>query len=357
MRTSLKYLFLLTILALIIWATFFRINSSKGQAAGGAQSNRPSTVKVYIAKNALLDNKLEAIGTVLSNEEVELRSEVTGRVIKIYFQEGTPVRKDELLIKINDAELQAQLQRAESKKKLAESNEARQRSLMEKSVISQNEYDIALNELSVSKADIELIKAQLAKTEIRAPFDGVIGLKYISEGSYITSTNRIASLQNRNAIKIDFTIPEKYSSAVKTRDAVEFTVEGQSTVFKGYVYAIEPKVDPVTRALQLRAMAPVDSRVLPGAFANIIVYMSQQPNALMIPTQALIPELKGQRVFLYQSGKAISQKVKTGVRTSDQVQITDGIKAGDTVIVSGIMQLRPGASVDIESVISKEALP
>ncbi len=358
MKKILKPVLILSMVSFFVWLTYSRITSGQAQSFQAA-SNRPSPVKAMIARTTTLDNKLEAIGSILANEEVELKSEITGRVQKIYFNEGRSVRQGELLVKINDAELQAQLARSESKKKLAESQEARQRMLSEKSVISQNEYDIALNELTVVKADIEVIKAQIAKTEIRAPFDGMIGLKYISEGSYIAPTNRIASLQNRNSVKIDFTIPEKYSAAVKIGDLIEFTVEGQQQIFKGKVYAIEPKIDPVTRSLPLRAMATADIKILPGAFANISLYMSEQPKALMIPTQALIPELKGQRVFIYQAGRAMSQKVKTGIRTSDLVQITDGLKAGDTVIVSGTMQLRHNMPIQIESFVqsTRDVLP
>lgn len=351
-----KYLFWGVLLGIIVWLTASRLLKENAPAQGGGNrgggGSAPMMIKAKIIKPQTLANKIQSTGSVIANEEVELRSEVSGRVVRVYFREGSVISKNDLLIKINDAELTAQLERAESKRKLAESNEVRQRGLFEKNLASQNDYDIALNELNVAKADIELIKAQISKTEIRAPFNGVIGLKYVSEGSYITPTSRIASLQNMDAIKLDFSIPEKYSGAVRVGDDIEYRVEGSDKLYKGKVFAVEPKIELATRTLQLRAISTqIDQRVLPGAFANITLILRDIPGALMIPTEALLPELKGQRVFVYKSGTAVSQKVETGIRTEVDVQITDGIAPNDTIIITGLMQLRNSLPVRISDLI------
>lgn len=333
--------------------TLYRISVEKaGQQVSGPGAFGPPIVKAQIVKTRTVQNHIQATGSVIANEEVDVHSEISGRIVRIYFQEGTRVSKGELLVKINDSELQAQLQRSKSRLALSVSQEKRQKALFEQNLASQNDYDIALNELNANRADIELIEAQLEKTEIRSPFDGVIGLKYVSEGSFISSSTRIATIQDLSAIKIDFAIPEKYSGQVRMGSMIKFTTEESGNEFTGRIYARESKIDVTTRTLQLRAISnSTYGMVLPGSFAKIDIVLTETPNAILIPTQAIIPELKGQRVFLLKGGKAFSQKVETGMRTESEVQVTDGITSGDTLIVSGIMQIRSGAEVNISEII------
>ncbi len=285
---------------------------------------------------------------MLANEEVELKSEVSGRVTKILFKEGGFVKKGDLLVKINDSELQAQLEKAKYVLKLSEEKEYRQRNLLKREAISQEEYDSALNELNVNKAQVDLIKAQIDKTEIVAPFSGKIGLRHISIGSYITPTTIIASLQNIDPIKIEFSIPEKYAGSVEVGDKVNFNIVGSEETFTGKVYAIEPKIDNVTRTLSIRALCSNTSgKLLPGGYADVKLILKDISNALMVPTEAIIPILKGQKLFLYKNGVVTDPIVQTGIRTDTTVQITDGLAPYDTVITSGILQLRPGAPVKI----------
>ncbi len=314
----------------------------------GKGMNAPSPVNVYVLTPKTLENKIQVSGTVLANEEVDLRPEASGKVTNISFKEGSQVSKGDLLLKINDLDLQAQLMKLEYQKKLSEENEFRLHKLLEVQALSQQEYDQAMNQLNTIKADVQLAKAQIAKTEIRAPFDGTIGLKYVSEGSFVSPTTQIASLQDINPVKIDFSIPEKYMSDVQKGDLIEFSVPGSNETFKGTVYAIEAKIDPLTRTAHIRAIYEnTDHKVYPGSYAAVQLIMKEINNALMIPTQALIPELKGQKVFLCKNGKAFSQKVEIGLRTENEVQVIKGIAAGDSVITTGIMQLKPDAPVKI----------
>ncbi|HEY4799974.1 MAG TPA: efflux RND transporter periplasmic adaptor subunit [Bacteroidia bacterium] len=319
--------------------------------------NQTSTVTAYVVKPVVLDNKIFSTGTVLSNEETVLVPEVAGKIIAINFKEGSRVSKGDMLVKINDADLQAQLKKFGVQEKLAAQNEAREKKLLDINGISQAEYDAALTQLNTVKADIELTQAQIAKTEIHAPFNGTIGLKYVSEGSFVTPTTattaaiKIATLQQIDPVKIDFSVPEKYSSAVQLGDSVLFTVQGSDEKFKGEIYAIEPKIDLSTRTIQLRAICQNrNGKIFPGSFAKIDLILKKTSNTVLIPTEALIPELKGQKVFLCKNGRARSQKVETGIRLPEKIQITNGLQAGDTVITTGIMQLRDSSLVKIISV-------
>ena len=345
-----RFKIILVALIILIVAVLFAIPklSSSGSKVPLANMNKSLSVKAHIIKAEKLANNVITSGTILSNEEVELKGEVAGKIINIYFKEGSSVKKGDLLVKINDAELQAQLAKAKYNLKLLEDREHRQRVLLEREAISQEDYDVSLNELNVVKADIELVKAQVAKTEIRAPFDGVIGLKNVSEGSFVNTETIIATLQDINPIKIDFSIPEKYSGSVKVGDQIRFKVVGKDETYTGKVYAIEPKIDPQTRTLKLRAVYSNAARsILPGSFADVELILHEIQGALMVPTYSIIPELKGQKVFLYRDGKAFPQNVEIGIRTDTRVQITNGLAENDTLITSGILQIRPNSPVTI----------
>jgi membrane fusion protein (multidrug efflux system) len=196
--------------------------------------------------------------------------------------------------------------------------------------------------------------AQIDKTEIKAPFDGIIGLRNIYEGSYVSPSIEIASIQDINPVKIDFSVPEKYSEYIHIGDRIEFTLEGSMEQFSGKVYAIEPKVDELTRTIHIRAVCTnAEERILPGSFAKIHLVLNKIDNAVMIPTQSVLSILYGQRVFKYRHGKAVAQDVKTGIRTDTKIQITEGVDEGDTIITTGFMQFRPGDNVRIMSYVNQ----
>jgi membrane fusion protein (multidrug efflux system) len=290
----------------------------------------------------ILKNQLLTTGSVIANEEVDLISETSGRITGIFFEEGKKVRKGQLLIKINDAELKAEMLKAQYRLKLAEDSEMRGRKQLDIEAISQEDYDVVQNALNTVKAELQLIQAQIAKTEIRAPFDGYIGLRYVSLGSYISQNTRIARVLDINPVKVDFNIPEKYAGLVNPGDKISFRLQGRDTEQQGVVYAVEPKIDPGTRTLQIRARsANPGGSILPGAFTEVKLVLDEIENALLVPTEALIPELDGHKLYLFNAGKAVPTKVEIGLRTENKVQITRGIAAGDSVITTGILQLRP----------------
>lgn len=349
MKNRLKIIIVvIVILVVAVLIALPKLGSTQSNANNTSAANMALSVKAHIVTGEEIANNIQSSGNIMANEEVELRSEVSGKITDIYFKEGTSVKKGDLLIKINDEELQAQLTRAKYRLKLLKDQEYRKRILLEKEAISQEDYDVSLNELNVIKAEVELINAQIAKTEIRSPFDGIIGLKYVSEGSFVTSSSVIASLQSINPLKIEFSIPEKYASSVAVGKPIKFKVTGDENEYTGNIYAIEPKIDHVTRTVKIRALYNnISNRIFPGSFAQVSLELMKIEDAMLIPTYALIPELKGQKVFLYKDGKVSTQSVETGIRTDQRVQITSGLKAQDTVIISGILQLRPGMPVSI----------
>ncbi|MDX1586826.1 MAG: efflux RND transporter periplasmic adaptor subunit [Balneolaceae bacterium] len=352
MSSSLKKiltgLVLFTLVAVIAYPKVKPLFSNNDQAAAQQNNSAPLAVDAVKVEPARVQDKIFSTGSILANEEVELRSEVSGKITEIYLEEGKMVDRNQLLIKINDSELQAQLQRAQYRLDLATERERRQKKLLEKGGISQEDYDATLNEVNVLKSEVQLIQAQIDKTEIRAPFRGRVGLKYVSDGSYISPTTRIASLQNINPVKLDFSVPERYVNRVKVGDEITFTVQGADREFEGEIYAIEPKIDSQTRTLQLRALSDNDEGLLvPGAFADIELILETIDNALMIPTISLVPELQGQKVYLFRGGSVAEQPVQTGLRTAERVRIVDGLQPGDTVLTTGLLQVRQGMPVRI----------
>ena len=344
----------LLIFIVILIVILPKVFSSGGESTAGKNRmgmNIEIPVTGHIVAYEKLGNVVYTTGTILANEEVELRSETSGKVVEILFKEGAYVNKGDLLVKINDADLQAQLRKAESKVKLIEDREARQRQLAQNQMISQEDYESTLNDLEASKAEYDLIKAQIDKTEIRAPFNGVVGLREVSEGSFVTTSTVIARLQNLSNLKIDFSIPQKYTSLVKIGDELNFKLSGNYFQYKARVYAIEPKIDPSTRTLRLRAICTASYKDLyPGAFVNVEVNLKETEQAILIPTVAIVPELKGQSVYLYKGGQVNPQSVGIGLRDEKRVQIISGLAEGDTVITSGILQIRPGAKVKITEI-------
>jgi len=320
-----------------------------GGKGGNAKDAPPVPVDGMVVKNQEVDNKIDVIGTILPNEKVDLKSETTGRITDILFKEDSKVHKGDLLVKIYDADLRAQLKKVRIQQELARKDEQRNKQLLDINGISQQVYDASVNVVESYGADADIIEAQIRKTEIRASFNGIIGLRNVSEGEYLSPTTLVASLQQIDPIKVEFDIPEKYSLYVNRGANIDFTVTGSDKVYRGKVYAIEPMIDVTTRTLRVRARcANEDLSLMPGAFIKIELLLQQDKNAIMAPTEAIIPGLNSQKVFVYNSGKAISRKVKTGTRTATSIQITEGLQINDTLITSGIMQLKDSIKVKLK---------
>lgn len=350
MKTSTKIIIAIIILACLAFIIIPRLDlgGETDEIAAPTSQQQKLVVNAIVVKNKPLDNDLRVTGSLVANESVSLRSEVSGIVEKIYFSEGQKVKKGDLLVQLNDDELVAELEKLEFTKKLNEDIEYRQKQLLAKEAISKEEYETALTTLNTSLAEIKVQRVQIRQHQIRAPFDGIIGLRQISEGSYLNPADAIATLYNINPIKVDFSIPGKYVSEIDVGDKVSFTVDAYEEAFYGEIYAIEPQIDPQTRSIRLRAKsANKENKLLPGQFAKIVLTISTFDDALMVPTEAVIPELSGKKVFVIKSGIVQSQPVVTGIRTADKVQIIDGLVDGDTVVTTGILQVSPGMEVGL----------
>lgn len=317
------------------------------EAPRGSGGGQALPVEIQIVQPRLLENKIFTTGTLLANEEVDLRSEISGRVTVVNFAEGREVRKGDLLLKINDRELKALYSQKELEEKLAAQEERRSRQLFEIKGISQEDYDRVLNNLQLIGAEKEEIGAQLAKTEITAPFDGMVGLRYVSEGGYVSPNMLAATIQDVDPIKVEFSVPEKYALLIKTGLPIIAQIGEARADYEGTVYAIESKIDPGTRTIRVRARIPnADRKLMPGAFARVAITLEQIANAVVIPTRAIIPELGGEKVFVCRDGKATSTKVRTGIRTDRDIQIVSGLQPGDTLILTGLLQLTEGRPIN-----------
>jgi len=356
MKKQTKLILYITI-AVVLTAIFIipRIGSAGKEGAAnnkgaGQLVNIPLSVKGLIVATQNISNSISSIGTALASEEVEIRSETSGRVTNISFKEGSHVSKGQLLVKINDSELQAQLSKAKTRLKLLQDREDRQRVLYEKQFTSKEDYDVALNELNALKSDIELLNVQIFKTEIRAPFNGKIGIRNISEGAYVSPSIIIANLQNLSQIKIDFTIPEKYATLIKLNDNIKFKPTSENEYLNGKVFAIEPKINTTTRTILVRGIySNSGNKIVPGSFVDVKLELQKINNAVLIPSYALIPDIRSDMIFVFRGGKAIQQMVETALRTESNVQITKGINPGDTIITTGILQLKNNMKVKISS--------
>ncbi|GAB1349707.1 efflux RND transporter periplasmic adaptor subunit [Ignavibacteriales bacterium] len=325
-------------------------SKEKGKNAGKQQQG-PALVKGKILKYDSFSSEIKVMGKIIADEWVDLSPEVSGKIIKINFKEGGNVAKGQLLVKINDNDLQAQLKKNEVRLELSAQKLDRQKKLLEVNGTTKEEFDNVKFEFESIMADIELIKAHITKTEIRAPFAGQIGLRYLSEGAYVAPGTKIATLQSKSKLKIDFTIPQNYSIYLNTGKIITFSTGKGSEEMNASIYALEPGVDQTTATLKARAFVTSGGKgLIPGKVVEVSVKLTAPVQTILIPTETLIPEISGQSVFLYRGGKSVSVPVEIGDRTEKVVQIMSGINPGDTLIVSGLIQLKNGGAVKLTAV-------
>jgi membrane fusion protein, multidrug efflux system len=359
MNKTLKIILILVAVAAVAYLVISRFTGSEQQQQAGPPQGPMAqrvTVDVFVVSPTAYQNRITSTGTVLPNEEVQLSSEIAGRVTGIRFDEGGRVKKGQLLMTVNDEELRAQLQKLRSNQKLYRDMEERQRTLLEKDYISRQEYDQVSNQLAAVNADIRALQASLDKATVRAPFDGVIGLRQVSEGSCVAANTPVARLVDSSPVKIDFSVPGRYSSMVKEGDIISFTAEGNPQVYEAKIYAVDPSIDPTTRTMRVRALyANSKEEVMPGSFVRINITLKEMEEAILLPTESIVPEIDGHKVFLVKGGKAVPQMVHIGQRSDRLIQIIEGIAPGDTVVQSGILQVRPGSNLRIRRVLTGTA--
>lgn len=327
---------------------FFNKKEENAGPAKGKNSG-PIAVNYYVTKAEEFTNKVYTTGKIGALNEISIQPEVAGKVVAIYFKEGQAVSKGAALLKINDADLQAQLLKNQTQLKLSEEKAARLKKLLAINGVSQEETDAQENEVAGLKADQAYIQAALAKTNITAPFSGVVGLKNISEGAYVSPGMVVASLVQVKPVFIEFSLPERYASVLKEGMDIQFAYDNSSLdkQFNARVYALEPKIDETTKTLRGRAMYTGNETFYPGGFVKVYADLGKAEKSLMVPSQSVIPILKGQKVFVSRSGVAQEVKVITGIRTDDKIQIAQGLQEGDTVLTTGLLAVKKDSKLKL----------
>jgi membrane fusion protein (multidrug efflux system) len=325
--------------------------NSSAQAAGpqGGQTAQPAmAVDIFVIKPTLINEKIEVSGSLEANETTEIHPEISGRLVQLNIAEGKFVSKGALLAKIYDGDLQAQLKKLQVQLDIAKTNEERSSQLLKIQGISKSDYDASLLNVNNIRADIDITNANITKTEIRAPFDGKLGLKNISPGAFITPLTAVTTISQVNKLKLQFSVPEKYGQEIKNGQPISFTVNGSEKTFTATVLATATTIGQDTRSLMVRALVQNnDPALIPGTFANVQMILGKNPNAIMIPNSSVIPQGRKKQVFVFKDSKALAMDITTGVRDSANVQVLAGLAAGDTLITSGLLFLRPGIDVKI----------
>ncbi|MEO8852574.1 MAG: efflux RND transporter periplasmic adaptor subunit [Ginsengibacter sp.] len=329
-------------------------NSKKEDPAKTAKKSAPHgeelSVQGYIIYPTVLHSSIEVAGTLLPFEETEIHPEVLGKVTFLSIKEGAHVSKGTLLARLFDGDLQAQLQKLSIQLKVAEKTQERQEELLKIGGISQQDYDLSVLDVSSIKADMEVLKASIDKTIIRAPFDGKLGFKNISIGAFITPTTIITTIRQDSKLKLEFSVPERYTPAVKLGNVVNFTTEASDKKYQAKIYATESGITTENRSLKVHALLEnIDKNITAGSFAKVLFDMGDDDKALMVPTQAIIPEARDKKVIVYNGGLAHFKIVTTGTRDSARVEILSGLSIGDTVITTGLLSIKPGSKINLSS--------
>lgn len=344
----------LTLIVLAAFSTlvWFRLNGLPDHdniaAAGAGPQSSVLEVQGMVVRPELFRETIQSTGNVMADMEIYVQPEASGRITGIYFTEDSEVREGDLLVRLNDAELRQEKRRISYQINLARIREQRQKELLSRNAIAQDDYDVALNELRTLEAQQDRVQAQIDKMEIRAPFDGWIGLREVHPGSYVSPQTVVSSLQKLDPLKIEFSIPERFRPSVRQGQNIRFQVEGSDMWRNGTVYAVQPRVDRQTRTVRIRARASNPGYlVFPGSFARVELDLRDVPDALLVPSEALVPEISGYKVFVLSEGRVEERVVGTGTRTDRHVMIREGLVPGDTVITTGLLQIRPGMPVNV----------
>ena len=340
----------ISILAIACIFTAFGCKN-KTKAFDKFNANAPVTVDVAIAANQLVDKLVEVNGSVAATDFVELHPETNGRVVFLQIPEGKIVPAGTVLAKLNDADLQAQLEKIKVQLELANINEQRNLQLLKVKGINQSDYDISLQQVKSSKADLAYTQSLIDKTIVRAPFTGQIGLRQISLGAFINTTTTIATLQKTDHLNIDFTLPEMYGRYVKVGKKIKLDgIVESGQKLSATITAIEPQIIATTR--NIKARATLQGTMLPGAYVKVYLSDNVQKPSILVPANVLIPESKNKQIVLVKNGMASLVEVQTGYRTATSVEITKGVNVGDTIVVAGMLFVRDGNKIKVGKTLS-----
>lgn len=339
-----------TMLYLVLLILFFSCKNKKQEQAA-QKSNKPSAtmVDIMIASTASISNIIEVNGTVIPLETVNINPELSGRLVYLYAPDGAKVSKGTILAKLNDAELQATLGKTKILLGMAQKSEERLRKLIAINGINQADYDMALNQVNGLKADLSIIQAQIDKTILRAPFTGVLGLRQISPGAYITPSTTITTLQQIDQVKIDFNVPELYTYLIKSGNQVQIQTNQSDTKRIARIVATDPQMNATNRNLRVRAFV-VGSTIAPGSFVKVLLESGNGKKSISVPTSAIIPDARAKKIIVIKNGEGVFVEVETGIRGAGLAEITNGIFEGDSIVVTGVLFVRPNQPVKIRSI-------
>lgn len=336
---------------LILLSTFAACSDKKDDAPKPGARKQTAPYEAVVVKKFPLNRSIQAPGTIQPFEMADLHPEVSNRITGIFFQEGQFVRKGQLLVKLFDADLQAQLQKLNVQLRLSKTANQRQTELLAISGTSKQEAETAELQVSNTNADIALVKVEIGKTEIRAPFDGRMGLRVVSPGAYVTPGDMITSIAAVSQVKVEFDIPELYVTEIPPGKTVSFQLDGNDKKYFAAVQAADNSITSNTRNLKVRAIVKnPDAAVKSGAFANVTISVGENTPALMVPTQAVIPQTRGKQIVVVRKGIAVFQDVQTGYRDSANVEIMSGLQDGDTILTSGLLVVKPKQEVKVKIV-------
>lgn len=328
-------------------------NTPPAQKAAAAPVGVP--VDAIVLKAETIKDEMEATGTLVANQFVDIVSELNRKVVRVNVKEGSTVSTGALLFQLDDADLQAQLEQLVQQQKLARLNEQRLKDLIQHQAVIQQDYDQTFTNLKVIDAQVQQLKVMIEKTCIRAPFSGRIGIIHVYPGSFVTPQTVMTNLEDYTRLKLDFTVPEKYAAILREGSRIGFSVESNTKTYTAVVQAHESKLDQNTRTLLIRAVSdnPKDE-LLPGQSARLKIALNSANNQLMVPSQALMPSSQGYTVYAVKNGKATMVPIQTGQRTDRNVQVLSGLAAGDTLVTSNLMRLSPGSAVQLATINSTQ---
>ena len=320
---------------------------SCGRKTDKTKERVPPLVDVVVAEKSSFPANVEVNGLSLSEEMIELHPEISGRVTYLNLPDGAFVNEGTILVKINDADLQAQIEQQKVQLDLAVKTEKRLKTLLEVNGVNQSDYDAAISQVNLITANIKVLNAQIDKTVVRAPFSGRLGIRLVSPGAYVTPQTLLGTLQQTDKIKIDFTLPEFYANLVKVGNIVLIETNESDGKQPAVISAIEPQINLDTRNIKVRAR--LNSRnISPGEFVKVFLNKTEQ--GIAVPSNALIPYASSNQVVVIKNSKATFVNVETGLRNADMVDLLGGVEAGDTIVVSGVLFVRPNAVVKIREV-------
>lgn len=325
----------------ILMAAAFLAGCGKG---GGPPKDAPVPVELVAVQSGPLQETLAAVGSLDAEESVDIRPEVDGEITTIRLTEGEKVKKGDVLLQIDESKQAATVAEAEADYKLAQETIHRADMLLSDGTISQQEHDQTRANFARMEASLALAKKRMTEYTLTAPFDGILGRRYVSVGQYVTPQTTLVSIYALDRMKLNFSVPERYSAKITPGQMVRLKVAAYAEeFFSGEIYLIEPRVDPGTRTVQVRAYVPnVDHRLKPGMFANLEVTVGTKPKALTLPEECLFPNAGGFAVYRSAEGVAELVPVETGLRVPGKVEILKGLRDGDLIARSGNLRLSPG---------------